>query len=77
MTFKKSTCTNDIYISSQETIDNSEDDSRSDTGNDLETQVRSRTDHVSQRHVLNHGMQNNQRRSMQMLVLHERLHCLL
>ena len=47
-------------------MDNSDDDSRSDTGNDLETQVRPRTDHLPQRHVSNHGMQNNQQRSMQM-----------
>ena len=66
MSFKKSTCTNDIYISSQETIDNSDDDSRNDTGNDLETQVRPITDHLPQRHVSNYGMQNNQRRITQM-----------
>jgi len=44
----------------------SDDDSRSDAGNDLETQVCPRTDHLPQRHVSNHGMQNNQRRSIQM-----------
>jgi hypothetical protein len=47
-------------------MDNSDDDSRSDTGNDLETQVRPRTDHLPRRHVSNHGMQNNQRRIAQM-----------
>ena len=47
-------------------MDNSDDDSRSDTGNDLETQVRPRTDHLPRRHVSNYGMQNNQRRITQM-----------
>ena len=60
MSFKKSACTNDIYISSQETIDNSDDDSRSGTGNDLETQVCPSTAHRPQRHApTNHRMQNN------------------
>ena len=47
-------------------MDNSDNDSRSDTGNDLETQVHPRTDHLPRRHVSNHGIQNNQQRSMQM-----------
>ena len=68
MSFKHSTCANYIYLSSQEAMDDSDDNSRSDTGNVLETQAWQNTSlQHPRRHVpINHGMQNNWQPSNQM-----------
>ena len=49
-----------FYLPSQQTMNNSDDNSRYDTGNDLETQACTRTSDTSQRHVA-----RNHQRSIQ------------
>ena len=60
MPFKTLTYTNCIYFSSQETTNDSDDDSRRETENDLETQVYPTNCHLPRRHIpTNPSMQNN------------------
>ena len=60
MFFKKYTCTHYINLSSQETINSSDDNLINDTGNNLETQVCPNIGHLPRRYALsNPAMQNN------------------